>query len=233
MTRGGLHGQRGRERTLPAEEAPPFCAGRRCPAGGQRADSPPPRAGSCLLGCRAPPRCAGPAPARTPQHGGRPLGGPSGLGHYFPRLSVQRACTRRGALGSLRIPTAARGQPASRRSLAAARHPGPPGHTSRWVRGPEGWPGPGDRHAGFGQDAAHGEWVSGFRWGWPGASFRPPWTSAGSPTICRSTAGLLARHGEIPREPVAPRSSGRSAGPRGSFCPPPCGGLGSRRRPAS
>lgn len=35
-------------------------------------------------------------------------------------------------------------------------------HPSR-VRGPDAWAGPGDLAAGFGWDAAHGEWCSGFR----------------------------------------------------------------------
>jgi hypothetical protein len=33
------------------------------------------------------------------------------------------------------------------------------------VRGPDGWDGPSDLRAGFGVDAAHGEWFSGFRLG--------------------------------------------------------------------
>jgi hypothetical protein len=37
-------------------------------------------------------------------------------------------------------------------------------HPSR-VRGPDGWRGPGDLHAGFGWDAAHHEWFYGFRLG--------------------------------------------------------------------
>jgi len=37
-------------------------------------------------------------------------------------------------------------------------------HPSR-VRGPDGWCGPGDLHAGFGWDAAHHEWFYGFRLG--------------------------------------------------------------------
>jgi hypothetical protein len=37
-------------------------------------------------------------------------------------------------------------------------------HPSR-VRGPDGWYGPGGLRAGFGRDAAHGEWFSGFRLG--------------------------------------------------------------------
>jgi hypothetical protein len=37
-------------------------------------------------------------------------------------------------------------------------------HPSR-VRGPDGWCGPGDLRAGFGRDAAHGEWFYGFRLG--------------------------------------------------------------------
>jgi hypothetical protein len=37
-------------------------------------------------------------------------------------------------------------------------------HPSR-VRGPDGWDGPGGLRAGFGFDAAHGEWFSGFRLG--------------------------------------------------------------------
>ena len=37
-------------------------------------------------------------------------------------------------------------------------------HPSR-VRGPDGWTGPGGLRAGFGRDAAHGEWFYGFRLG--------------------------------------------------------------------
>jgi hypothetical protein len=37
-------------------------------------------------------------------------------------------------------------------------------HPSR-VRGPDQWQGPGDLHARFGWDAAHGEWFYGFRLG--------------------------------------------------------------------
>ena len=37
-------------------------------------------------------------------------------------------------------------------------------HPSR-VRGADAWDGPGGLHAGFGRDAAHGEWFYGFRLG--------------------------------------------------------------------
>jgi hypothetical protein len=88
-------------------------------------------------------------------------------GHYFPRLPVQSEFNRRvrwlwGAFELLR-----------RRLLADAPEDGwqqvdttalPVKHASR-VRGPDAWDGPpgSDLHAGFGRDAAHGEWFYGFR----------------------------------------------------------------------
>ena len=86
-------------------------------------------------------------------------------GHYFPRLPAQSEFNRRvrwlwGAFEQLR-----------QHLLAGVPEDGwqqldttalPVKHPSR-VRGPDGWHGPGDLAAGFGRDAAHGEWFYGFR----------------------------------------------------------------------
>ena len=88
-------------------------------------------------------------------------------GHYFPRLPHQSEANRRirwlwGAFELLR-----------QRLLAAVPEDGwqqvdttalPVKHPSR-VRRADAWDGPDGLHAGFGRDAAHGEWFYGFRLG--------------------------------------------------------------------
>jgi len=85
--------------------------------------------------------------------------------HYFPHLPAQSEFNRRvrwlwGAFEHLRqhvvrlLPEDA-WQQVDTTAL-------PVKHPSR-VRGPDGWHGPGDLRAGFGRDAAHGEWFYGFR----------------------------------------------------------------------
>ena len=83
----------------------------------------------------------------------------------LPALPAQSECTRRvrwlwGAFEALRQRVAAAApedawQQADTTAL-------PVEHPSR-VRGPDGWDGPGGLRAGFGFDAAHREWFSGFR----------------------------------------------------------------------
>ncbi|WP_017596721.1 IS982 family transposase [Nocardiopsis potens] len=88
-------------------------------------------------------------------------------GHYFPRLPGQSQFNRRarwlwGAFELLRAHLAA-GVPADgfqQIDTTAL----PVKHPSR-VRGPDSWTGPGGLAAGFGRDAAHGEWFYGFRLG--------------------------------------------------------------------
>jgi hypothetical protein len=86
-------------------------------------------------------------------------------GHYFPRRPAQSEFNRRvrwlwGAFEALRVRLAARApaDPWQQVDTTAL----PVKHPSR-VRGPDGWDGPGDLRAGFGRDAAHGEWFYGFR----------------------------------------------------------------------
>jgi hypothetical protein len=88
-------------------------------------------------------------------------------GVYFPAVPSQGQFNRRvrwlwGAFEALR-----------QRLLRGAPEDGwqqldttalPVKHPSR-VRGPDGWCGPGELRAGFGRDAAHGEWFYGFRLG--------------------------------------------------------------------
>ncbi len=144
--------------------------------------------------------------------------------HYFPRLPAQSEFNRRvrwlwGAFASLRRHVVSqRPEDAWQQVDTTAlpvKHP-------RRVRGPDDGHGPGELHAGFGRDAAHGEWFSGFRlalrtgetvrwtvsrargWSGPGASFPRRWTSERWPTLCWQapppaaccwTAASLARRG--------------------------------------
>ncbi len=84
---------------------------------------------------------------------------------YFPRLPGQSEFNRRvrwlwGAFAYLRQHVASQlpEDPWQQLDTTAL----PVKHPSR-VRGPDGWHGPDNLHAGFGRDAAHGEWFYGFR----------------------------------------------------------------------
>src|ERR1039457_6569816 len=85
--------------------------------------------------------------------------------HLFPVLPHQSEASRRirwlwGAFEQFRAHLAA-GVPAG--DCQQIDTPAlPVRHTSR-VRGPDGWTGPGGLHARFGRDAAHAEWLYGFR----------------------------------------------------------------------
>ena len=88
-------------------------------------------------------------------------------GHYFPHLPPQSEFNRRvrwlwGAFERLRqhVLAAIPADPWQQIDTSAL----PVKHPSR-VRGPDQWHGPGDLRAGFGRDAAHGEWFYGFRLG--------------------------------------------------------------------
>jgi Transposase DDE domain len=88
-------------------------------------------------------------------------------GHCFPALPGQSEFNRRvrwlwGAFELLRqaVLRAVPADPWQQVDTTAL----PVKHPSR-VRGPDGWDGPGGLRAGFGFDAAHGEWFSGFRLG--------------------------------------------------------------------
>ena len=109
-------------------------------------------------------------------------------------------------------------------------------HPSR-VRRADAWDGPADLRAGFGRDAAHGEWFYGFRLGlrtdWGAASSGPgrsppqPSMRVRSPTICsarprRSACCWIAASwgtpGRRPRPTVARASSSRTAAPSDRPC---------------
>lgn len=88
-------------------------------------------------------------------------------GHYFPRLPHQSEVNRRvrwlwGAFELLRQHLAERLPADSWQQVDTTALPVK--HPSR-VRGPDAWDGPAGSglHAGFGRDAAHGEWFYGFR----------------------------------------------------------------------
>ncbi len=176
LTRGGLHGQRRSEPSVSAVEAhpdgatgrrvcPQLCSGGRCPARGQHADSPPPRSSPACADAGILPRAlvrrrpAGPrAPAFRPE--GRQNGPLS-----FPWLLVPSVVTRRvrwrwGACASRRQPAVSHlpEEPWPQLDPAAL----PVTHPRR-VRGPAGWPGPGERHAGCGRAAVPGAWFSSVR----------------------------------------------------------------------
>lgn len=83
----------------------------------------------------------------------------------FPRLPGQSEFNRRvrwlwGAFEALRAHVAARLVVDDWQQLDTSALPVT--HPSR-VRGPDQWDGPGELRAGFGRDAAHAEWFSGFR----------------------------------------------------------------------
>jgi hypothetical protein len=85
--------------------------------------------------------------------------------HSFPRLPVQSEFNRRvrglwGALAYLWQHVASQLPEDPWQQLDTTARPVK--HPSR-VRGPDGWHGSGDLHAGFGRDAAHGEWFYGCR----------------------------------------------------------------------
>jgi hypothetical protein len=85
--------------------------------------------------------------------------------HYFPRLPVQSEFNRRvrwlwGAFESLRQHVVSQLPEDAWQQVDTTALPVK--HPSR-VRGPDNWHGPGELHAGFGRDAAHGEWFYGFR----------------------------------------------------------------------
>lgn len=85
--------------------------------------------------------------------------------HYFPRLLVQSEFNRRvrrlwGAFEHLRQYVVQRLPADAWQQIDTTALPVK--HPSR-VRGPDGWHGPGELRAGFGRDAAHGEWFYGFR----------------------------------------------------------------------
>ena len=85
--------------------------------------------------------------------------------HYFPHLPAQSEFNRRvrwlwGAFEYLRRHVVSQLPEDAWQQLDTTALPVK--HPSR-VRGPDGWHGPGDLHAGFGRDAAHGEWFYGFR----------------------------------------------------------------------
>jgi len=85
--------------------------------------------------------------------------------HYFPRLPVQSEFNRRvrwlwGAFEYLRRHVVSQLPEDAWQQLDTTALPVK--HPSR-VRGPDDWHGPGNLHAGFGRDAAHGEWFYGFR----------------------------------------------------------------------
>lgn len=85
--------------------------------------------------------------------------------HYFPRLPVQSEFNRRvrwlwGAFEYLRQHLVQRLPADAWQQVDTTALPVK--HPSR-VRGPNGWQGPGELCAGFGRDAAHGEWFYGFR----------------------------------------------------------------------
>jgi hypothetical protein len=85
--------------------------------------------------------------------------------HYFPHLPAQSEFTRRvrwlwGAFEDLRQHVVSQLPEDAWQQLDTTALPVK--HPSR-VRGPDGWHGPGNLHAGFGRDAAHGEWFYGFR----------------------------------------------------------------------
>ena len=86
--------------------------------------------------------------------------------HLFPRLPHQSEANRRirwlwGAFEQLRAMLAARLPEDDCQQIDTTALPVK--HTS-WVRGADGWTGPGnDLAARFGRDAAHGEWFYGFR----------------------------------------------------------------------
>jgi hypothetical protein len=86
-------------------------------------------------------------------------------GHYFPALPAQSEFNRRvrwlwGAFEHLRqhLLAGVPGDSWQQVDTTAL----PVKHPSR-VRGPDRWAGPGELRAGFGRDAAHGEWFYGFR----------------------------------------------------------------------
>ena len=86
-------------------------------------------------------------------------------GHYFPRLPHQSEVNRRvrwlwGAFELLRqhVLAGVPADPWQQVDTTAL----PVKHPSR-VRGADAWDGPEGLHAGFGRDAAHGEWFYGFR----------------------------------------------------------------------
>lgn len=88
-------------------------------------------------------------------------------GHYFPRLPHQSEVNRRvrwlwGAFEHLRRHVLATLPEDDWQQVDTTALPVK--HPSR-VRGPDAWDGPAgtDLHAGFGRDAAHGEWFYGFR----------------------------------------------------------------------
>lgn len=88
-------------------------------------------------------------------------------GHYFPRLPHQSEVNRRvrwlwGAFELLRQRLLAEAPEDDWQQIDTTALPVK--HPSR-VRGADAWDGPGALHAGFGRDAAHGEWFYGFRLG--------------------------------------------------------------------
>jgi hypothetical protein len=85
--------------------------------------------------------------------------------HYFPHLPAQSEFNRRvrwlwGAFEDLRRHVVSQLPEDAWQQLDTTALPVK--HPSR-VRGPDGWHGPDNLHAGFGRDAAHGEWFYGFR----------------------------------------------------------------------
>ena len=130
-------------------------------------------------------------------------------GHLFPVLPYQSEANRRirwlwGAFGQLR-------------AMLAARRPGddcqqvdttalPVKHTS-WVRGPDGWTGPGnDLAARFGRDAAHAEWFYGFRLAIKadlGSRIVRAWSIVPAAVNERQVADDLLEAGSAPRDLLA------------------------------
>jgi hypothetical protein len=85
--------------------------------------------------------------------------------HFFPTLPAQSELNRRarwlwGAFEGLRAHLAARLPEDAWQQVDTTALPVK--HPSR-VRAPDAWDGPAGLHAGFGWDAAHGEWFYGFR----------------------------------------------------------------------
>jgi hypothetical protein len=88
-------------------------------------------------------------------------------GHYVPHLPHQSEVNRRvrwlwGAFELLRQRLLDEAPEDDWQQVDTTARPVK--HPSR-VRGVDAWDGPGELHAGFGRDAAHGEWFSGFRLG--------------------------------------------------------------------
>jgi hypothetical protein len=138
-------------------------------------------------------------------------------GHLFPHLPHQSEANRRtrwlwGAFEQLRITLAARLPEDDCQQIDTSALPAK--HPSR-VRGPDQWTGPGnDLAARFGRDAAHAEWLYGFRLAAKtdlGSRVVRAWSIAPAAVSERDVAEYLLEAGPAPRDLLADKGfSGRA-----------------------